>query len=102
MLSSSSLTLRALIQSAAARAGLAHDRGKITGLQGGARALYAAIRAHAAPNRLLIVVTPTDADLEAVVADARFFMGILEGLDDPSAAAAVLPLPSHEVDPYRG
>jgi transcription-repair coupling factor (superfamily II helicase) len=102
MPSSSSLTLRALIQSAATRAGLAHDRGKITGLQGAARALYAAIRAHAAPKRLLVVVAPTDADLEALVADARFFLGILEGLDDLGAAAAVLPLPSHEVDPYRG
>ena len=36
------------------------------------------------------------------LADTRFFLSVLEGLDDAALAAAVLPLPSHEVDPYRG
>ena len=49
-----------------------------------------------------MLVVPTDADAEETAADTRFFLSALEGLDDRAAAAAVLPLPSHEVDPYRG
>jgi transcription-repair coupling factor (superfamily II helicase) len=48
------------------------------------------------------VVVPTDADVEQVSGDIRFFLGVLEGLSDSAAGQAVLPFPSHEVDPYRG
>ena len=34
--------------------------------------------------------------------DARFFLAALEGLSDADVERAVLPFPSHEVDPYRG
>ena len=102
MPSSPSLSLRALFQHAAARAGLLHDGGVVTGLTEGARALYIATRAHGTPDRLIVVVTPTDADAEQLVSDTRFFLGALDGLDEPAAARAILPLPSHEVDPYRG
>ena len=34
--------------------------------------------------------------------DARFFFAALEGLSDADVERAVLPFPSHEVDPYRG
>jgi transcription-repair coupling factor (superfamily II helicase) len=102
MPSSPSLSLRSLFQRAAARAGLQHDRGLISGLTGGARALYVATRSHDTADRLIVVVTATDAEAEELVTDTRFFLGALAGLDEPAAAAAVLPLPSHEVDPYRG
>jgi transcription-repair coupling factor (superfamily II helicase) len=102
MPSSPSLSLRSLFQRAAARAGLQHDRGLISGLTGGARALYVATRSHDTADRLIVVVTATDAEAEELVTDTRFFLGALAGLDEPAAAGAVLPLPSHEVDPYRG
>ena len=34
--------------------------------------------------------------------DARFFFSALEGRSDAEVERAVLPFPSHEVDPYRG
>ncbi len=102
MPSSTSLSLQALLRSAAGRAGFAQDRGTISGLTPAGRALYAALRAHQAGDRLIVLVVPTDADADETAADTRFFLAALEGLDDRAAAAAVLPLPSHEVDPYRG
>src|SRR5262245_847582 len=102
MPSSTSLSLQALLRSAAGHAGLGRDRGALTGLTPGARALYAALRANQSGDRLVVLVVPTDADAEETAADARFFLAALEGLDDQAANAAVLPLPSHEVDPYRG
>jgi transcription-repair coupling factor (superfamily II helicase) len=45
---------------------------------------------------------PTDADVEQLTSDARFFLSALEGVSDADAAQMVLPFPSHEVDPYRG
>ena len=102
MPSSTSLSLRALLQAASARAGFGHDRGRLTGLTPGARALYVATRAHAERARLVVLVVPTDAEAELAADDTRFFLSALEGLDEIAAAAAVLPLPSHEVDPYRG
>src|SRR6478752_6055823 len=102
MPSSTSLSLQALLRSAAGRAGFAHDRGTISGLTPAGRSLYAALRAHQAGDRLIVLVVPTDAHADETAADTRFFLAALEGLDDRAAAAAVLPLPSHEVDPYRG
>ena len=49
-----------------------------------------------------LVVVPTDADVETMTADARFFVSALEGLSGAELERAVLPFPSHEVDPYRG
>jgi transcription-repair coupling factor (superfamily II helicase) len=102
MASSTSLSLQALFRSAAGRAGFGHDRGTLAGLTPGGRALYAALRAHQSGDRLVVVVVPTDADAEETATDTRFFLTALEGLDGRAAGAAVLPLPSHEVDPYRG
>ncbi len=61
--------------------------------------MYAA--ASAARGRTLLVV-PTDAEVERTTEDARFFFAALEGLSDAEVERVVLPLPSHEVDPYRG
>jgi transcription-repair coupling factor len=48
------------------------------------------------------VVVPADADVEQYTDDIRFFLASMEGLSDAAAQQAVLPFPSHEVDPYRG
>ena len=47
-------------------------------------------------------MTATDAEVDELVTDTRYFLDALGGLDEPAAAAAVVPLPIHEVDPYRG
>jgi transcription-repair coupling factor (superfamily II helicase) len=99
---STSLALRSLFRTAAAKAGLDADRGTVAGLTPAARGLYVANRAHGAPKDLLVIVVPTDADVEQLTADARYFLDAIEGLGESAVCDAVVPLPSHEVDPYRG
>ena len=108
---STSLTLQALLKSVIARAGLgAPGAARVSGLSPAARALHLAAAAHrqAQPPRpgaagpMMVVVVATDADVEQTAGDIRFFLGALEGLSEPAADEAVLPFPSHEVDPYRG
>ena len=96
---SSSLTLRSLLKSAASRLRLGVLAPRVSGLTAPAKALYAAVAAER--GRVLLVV-PTDADIETMTRDARFFFSALEGLSDTEVERAVLPFPSHEVDPYRG
>jgi transcription-repair coupling factor (superfamily II helicase) len=96
-----SLTLRALLSHATSRAAL--DRlGSVTaGLTPAAKALAVAAAARTASG-LTVLVVPTDKDVENLVTDARFFYGALEGASDADVERAVLPLPSIQVDPYRG
>jgi transcription-repair coupling factor (superfamily II helicase) len=68
-------------------------------LTGPAKALFAAA---AAERGLTLLVVPTDGDVEAMTADARFFLSALEGASAAEIERTVLPFPSHEVDPYRG
>jgi transcription-repair coupling factor (superfamily II helicase) len=49
-----------------------------------------------------LLIVPTDKDVEQMVADARFFWGAMEGASEYASEHAVLPFPSHQVDPYRG
>ena len=95
----SSLALRALLKSSASRAGLGRPRASLTGLSHAAVAYHTAV---AAESHSIFLVVPTDADVEQMVSDARFFLANLEGLSAADAERAVLPLPSQEVDPYRG
>src|SRR4051812_41687938 len=96
---STSLTLRALLKTAAGRLSLGLAGRSVSGLTNPAKALFAAA---AAARGTVIAIAPTDADAEQLTSDARFFLSALEGLSDAEAAQAVLPFPSHEVDPYRG
>ncbi len=96
---SSSLTLRSLLKSAASRLRLGVPAPRVSGLTAPAKALFAAVAAER--NRVLLVV-PTDADIETMTRDARFFFSALEGLSETEVDRAVLPFPSHEIDPYRG
>jgi transcription-repair coupling factor (superfamily II helicase) len=95
----SSLTLRALLKTAAGRVGMGAPAPRISGLTPAAKAFYAANAA--ARDRALLVV-PTDAEVERMTGDVRFFLTALEGLGETEVERAVLPFPSHEVDPYRG
>jgi transcription-repair coupling factor (superfamily II helicase) len=94
-----SLTLRALLKTAASRLKLGVRGQRVSGLTAAAKAFYAA--AAAARDPVLLVVE-TDAEVERMISDTRFFLTALEGLSDADVDHAVLPFPSHEVDPYRG
>jgi transcription-repair coupling factor (superfamily II helicase) len=97
----SSLTLRALLKSAISRASLDRPAAVTAGLSSAAKALAAVAAARAAPGVTLFVV-PTDKEVEQAVDDARFFRGAVEGAAGQAVERAVLPFPSHQVDPYRG
>ncbi len=108
---STSLTLQTLLRSAIARAGFAGPGlARVSGLSSSARALFLAAAANrdarltptGAAVATIVAVVPTDADVEQVSGDVRFFLAALEGLSDAAAGQSVLPFPSHEVDPYRG
>ncbi len=96
---SASLAFRSLLKSAAIRAGLTRPASRLAGLGPGAVAFHAAAVAQDTP---VFLVVPTDADVEQMTADARFFLSAMLGLSDVQAHQAVLPFPSQEVDPYRG
>ncbi|HET9833011.1 MAG TPA: transcription-repair coupling factor, partial [Vicinamibacterales bacterium] len=99
---STSLNLRALLKTAIARSGLDTRQAAVAGLTPSAKSLYVAAAAHERQKGLVLYVVPTDADLEQAAADVRFFLASLDGLSPAAADRAVLPFPSHEVDPYRG
>ena len=102
MSTTTSLTLRALLKDAVTRTGLDVPGGGVTGLSPSAQALAIAALAHAEPERLVVTIVSSDAEVDRATADVRFFLGAIEGLPEAAAERAVLPLPSHEVDPYRG
>jgi len=93
-----SLTLCALLKSAAVKAGL-RDPGPMAGLSPAAKGFVVAAAATGAP---VVVVVPTDGAVEQMVADVRFFLGALDGSSDDELRQRVIRFPSHEVDPYRG
>ena len=96
---SSSLAFRSLLKTAASRAGVDREPPRLSGLTKAGLALHAAVRAIEAP---VFLVVPSDADVEEVATDARFFYAALAGATDAATREAVRGLPSLEVDPYRG
>ena len=94
-----SLAFRSLLKSAGARAGLQKPHARLTGLTPPAVAWHAALVAQDTP---VFLVVPTDADVEQMTADARFFLATIEGASEIETERRVLPFPSQEVDPYRG
>ena len=102
MISSTSLTLQALLKSAVAQTTLDTQARLVAGLTSSAKTLFVAAAAHAMPHGVVLYVVPGDGQIDEAVADARFFLAALEGLSDTAADRAVLAFPSHEIDPYRG
>ena len=101
MTTATSLTLRALFSRAASRASFDRPAHVIAGLTPAAKALAVTVSARLTTGVTLLVV-PTDKDVEQMTADARFFYAAVEGASDADVERAVLPLPSLQVDPYRG
>ena len=98
---SSSLALRSLFKALVTADGLTTRGPGLHGLTLQAKALAAAAASHEQPGDPVLLVVPTDAELEAVAGDIRFFLGAIEGLSDSALGNLVLPLPSLQVDPYR-
>jgi transcription-repair coupling factor (superfamily II helicase) len=101
MSTTTSLTLRALLSRAASAASLDKPSRVVAGLTPPAKALATVAVARTATEVTLLVV-PTDKDVEQTTSDARFFYAALEGASEADVERAVLPLPSLQVDPYRG
>ena len=101
MPAASSLALRALFKTSISKLGLDHPAPVTAGLIPPAKALAVVAAARAAAGATLVVV-PTDKDVEQLTADVRFFYAALEGSTEAGLDRAVLPFPSHQVDPYRG
>jgi transcription-repair coupling factor (superfamily II helicase) len=99
-----SLKLQELLRTARTRAGFASAaKAGWAGLSPAAKALFIASAATTDARRdVVFVVVPGDGDVEQMVADARFFLGGLEGASTAELEHTVLALPSQEVDPYRG
>jgi transcription-repair coupling factor (superfamily II helicase) len=96
-----SLTLRALLSRAASAASLDKPSRVVAGLTPPAKAL-AAVAVTRTATEVTLLVVPTDKDVEQMTSDARFFYAALEGASVADVERAVLPLPSLQVDPYRG
>lgn len=98
---SSSLALRSLFKGLVARDGLTARGAALHGLTLQAKALAVAAASHEQPGDPLLLIVATDAELDNVVGDVRFFLAAIEGLSDAAVGGVVLPLPSLQVDPYR-
>jgi len=96
-----SLALRALLSRAVSTVSLDKPAQVVAGLTPAAKALAAVVAARAGTGVTLLVV-PTDKDVEQMSADARLFYAALEGASEADVDRAVLPLPSLQIDPYRG
>src|SRR5438552_6635526 len=101
MATTTSLTLRALFGRAASKASLDRPAHVVAGLTPAAKAFAATVSARTATGITLFIV-PTDKDVDQMTSDARFFYAALEGASSADVERAVLPLPSLQVDPYRG
>ncbi len=101
MSSAPSLALRSLLTGVLRETGLQSPLKRISGATAPVRALAIAAAAKRAGGTVLLVV-PTDADIESTVGDIAFFLSVLEGSATAVVERQVLPFPSTQVDPYRG
>jgi transcription-repair coupling factor (superfamily II helicase) len=91
------------LKAAVARSGMDAPGAVVSGLTRSAQALFVAAAAgQAQPHGVVLYIVPSDGDLEQAVGDVRVFASALEGFSEVDAERAILPFPSHEVDPYRG
>ena len=102
MSSAPSLALRSLLISVLGQSGLATPTRRISGVTPPVRAMAVAAMARGLRDGVVLLVVPTDAEIETIVSDIRFFLGALEGSADAVVEQQVLPFPSPQVDPYRG
>ena len=102
MASAPSLALRSLLTGVLRETGLQTPTRRLSGASSPVRALAVAAAAKRLSTGTVLLVVPTDADIENTVGDICFFLGVLEGSADAVVSQQVLPFPSTQVDPYRG
>ena len=97
-----SLALRSLLTGVIREMGLQSPTRRLSGASAPVRALAIAAASKRLSGGTVLVVLPTDAEIDNAVGDICFFLGVLEGSADTVVAQQVLPFPSTQVDPYRG
>jgi transcription-repair coupling factor (superfamily II helicase) len=102
MASAPSLALRSLLTGVLRETGLQSPLRRISGATSPVRAMAVAAGARRLSEGTVLLVVPTDADIENAVGDISFFLSILEGSASTVVEHQVLPFPSTQVDPYRG
>src|SRR6186997_747024 len=102
MSSAPSLALRSLLTGVLRETGLLSPLQRISGATSPVRALAVASAAKRLGEHTILLVVPTDAEIESTVGDISFFLSILEGSAATVVERQVLPFPSTQVDPYRG
>ena len=102
MASAPSLALRSLLTGVLRETGLLSPLQRISGATSPVRALAVASAAKRLGEHTILLVLPTDGEIESTVGDISFFLSVLEGSAATVVEQQVLPLPSTQVDPYRG
>src|SRR5688572_11497676 len=102
MSSAPSLALRSLLTGVIRETGLQSPTRRLSGVSAPVRALAIAAASKRLSDGTVLVVLPTDAEIDNAVGDISFFLGVLEGSADTMVSQQVLPFPSTQVDPYRG
>ena len=102
MSSAPSLALRSLLTGVIRETGLLSPTRRLSGASAPVRALAIAAAAKRLSEGTVLLVLPTDAEIDNAVGDICFFLGVLEGSADAVVSQQVLPFPSTQVDPYRG
>src|SRR5687768_3958982 len=102
MSSAPSLELRSLLTGVIRETGLQSPTRRLSGATSPVRAMAVAAAAKRLSEGTVLLVMPTDAEIESAVGDICFFLGVLEGSADAVVSEQVLAFPSTQVDPYRG
>src|SRR5688572_10878402 len=102
MSSAPSLALRSLLTGVIRETGLQSPTRRLSGASAPVRALAIAAASKRLSDGTVLVVLPTDAEIDNAVGDICFFLGVLEGSADAVVSQQVLPFPSTQVDPYSG
>ncbi len=97
-----SLALRSLLTGVLRETGLQSPLQRLSGATPPVRAMAVAAAAKRLGDKTILLVVPTDADIENTVGDISFFLSVLEGSAATVVERQVLPFPSTQVDPYRG
>ena len=101
MISTTSLTLQALLKNAVSQTRLDTPARLVAGLTASAKALFVAMAAHAMPKGVALYLVPGDVHIEEAVADIRFFLAGVEGMSGGARRDALTKL-AGQVAGYSG
>ena len=102
MATAPSLALRSLLTSVLRDTGLQSPLQRVSGATAPVRALAISAAAKRLSEGVILLVVPTDSEIDGACGDISFFLSVLEGSAAAVVERQVLPFPSTQVDPYRG